>query len=295
MKTKGILLIALGHSNYGRMALNLAVSLKVTDSSTKIALAFGGNVLDDIRHYPIDKYFDELIPVPQDNYMRNGNSEFIRSKLHMYDLSPFDETIFLDVDMLWHPVRSASVLFNALKDVPVTFQNRGCLDLSAETLDPEYSMWADVNEVKSKYKFKEGRYYQLHSEFVYFKKQKKVQKLFDDAKDIYDNLKVKSFVFGGGIPDELPFSISMTKNDTYPHEDNYVPIYWEVTEKKNLQRNPNELYLNFFGYSTGGSFHTKTMKEFYNNLARYYFNKEGLQYPFNLIDKRDYMPTRRNL
>ncbi len=296
--SKGVLLIALGHSNYGRMALNLAASLKTTDPNVQIALAFAGQSLNDIGHYPIGDYFDHFIPVGPECYTRKEKTEWIKAKTFMYDLSPFDETIFLDVDMLWHPQMPISNLFTQLganKKLNLTFQNRGFLDLSKKDLPKDYSMWADVNEVKRAYGIKKGKYYQLHSEFVYFRKCDEVKKYFDDAKDIYDNLMVESFVFGGGIPDELPFGISMMLNNMYPHETPFTPVYWEVTEKRAMQRTPAKLYSEFYAYSCGGSFHSKTMKQFYNNLAKFYFNKAGLQYPYYLTNKRDYLPERTNL
>ncbi len=293
--TRGILLIALGHPNYGRMALNLAVSLKVTDPDVKIALAFAGESLEHIQQYPIIEYFDRLIPVSPEAYTRDGKTEWIKAKTWMYELSPWDETLFLDVDMIWHPVIKASEVFDWFKKVDVTFQNRGYLDLSGKNLDPKYSMWADVNQVKAAYGFKKGKYYQLHSEFVFFRKGEKVKQLFDDARHEYDNLKVDSFVFGGAIPDELPFGIAMIKNNLYPHKANFTPVYWEVTEKQNLHREPKRLYQEFVAYSTGGSFHKSTMKDFYNTLAQFYFNKAGLQYPYKLTDKRAYLPERQNI
>jgi len=293
--TKGILLIACGHPNYGSMALNLAVSLKVTDPDVKIALAFAGESLNHIQQYPLLDYFDKMIPVQPEAYTRNDNVEWIKAKTFMYDLSPWDETIFLDVDMIWHPVQKATDVFAQFKKVNLTFQNRGFLDLSGDNLDPKYSMWADVNDVKALYRFKKGKYYQLHSEFVYFKKSEKVKTFFDTAKHEYDNLLVDNFVFGGGIPDELPFGIAMIKTGLYPHATPFTPVYWEVTEKRDMHRNPRELYETFVAYSTGGSFHADKMKQFYNTLAQFYFNKAGLQYPYKLTDKRAYLPERKNI
>lgn len=295
IQNEGVLLIALGHSNYGRMAFNLAVSIKAGNPDAQIAIAFAGSALDDLQHYPITKYFDHFIPVPREAYTRAGKTEYIKSKTWMYELSPFDATLFLDVDMLWHPGQKVSDVFKMLTKVKVTFQNRGFLNLAPAILPKDYSMWADVNEIKQAYGFKKGKYYQLHSEFVFFRKCDEVKKFFDDAREIYDHLKVKSFVFGGAIPDELPFGIAMIKNNCYPHKDNFVPVYWEVTEKQNLQRKLERLYSEFYAYSTGGSFHTKTMKSFYNNLAKFFFNREGLQYPYFLQNKREYLPERSNL
>lgn len=293
-KTSGILIIAAGHPNYGRMAFNLAVSLKTADPTVEIALAMTSSALDHIDHYPIHQYFNHFITIPPDAITRGVATEFIKAKTWMYDLSPFDTTLFLDADMLWHPKHAPSKLLKEIKE-PLTFQNRGCLDISASVLDSKFSMWADVNEVKSKYKFTGGFYYQIHSECVIFKKSPKVKAFFDHAKQNYDTLKVKHFNFAGAIPDELPFAIAMLQTGMYPHKKNWTPIYWEVTEKKMLHNNPSRLYNDYYGYSTGGSFHNKSMKEFYNNLANYYFKKSNLHHPYMLQNKRDFIPERANL
>ena len=38
MENKGIVIVALGHDNYRRMALNLALSIRVSNPDTQIAL-----------------------------------------------------------------------------------------------------------------------------------------------------------------------------------------------------------------------------------------------------------------
>lgn len=293
IKTKGIVLIALGHGYYGRMAHNMAASLKVCEPDMPIAIICNDSAMEYLKVYNISRTFDHVITAPAEAYTRNGKREYIKAKTFMYDLSPFDETIFMDADMVWMPRHKPSELFEQLKDVDFTVQNRGYLDISETDKLAKYVMWADLNEVVEAHKLKEGKYYQVHSEFVYFKKKAAVKKLFDKWKETYDNLKVNHFNFAGAIPDELPLSIAMIKTGVYPHADNYIPIFWFATEKKFP---PDAvLFTDFFAFSVGGSFHNSQQKNLYNRLVQYYFNRLGLSHAWKLQNKRNFLPERRNL
>jgi hypothetical protein len=285
---RGIFILALGHPNYSRMALNLAMSLKFSAPDVKITLGYEGESLSHIQG--LTGMFDKLIEVDKKYFTSRGNIEYIKAKTGIYDLSPYDETLFLDADMLWLPRKSVNKMFDELKDVDFTIQNRSNIDLAGNDLDRNYSFWCDVNELKEKYG--KGLYYQLSSEVIYFKKNKEVKKIFTDAQKLYDNLKIQNLSFAGGIPDELIFSISMIQNKKYPHQ-TWIPVYWEQAEKRNLSAAP--MYDQYYGYSAGGASSSTVMKNFYDNLAKFYANHFGIAHPYKLKDKRTYIPERTNI
>lgn len=287
---RGVFILALGHANYGRMAHNLAMSLKFGCPDIDITLGYAGNGLGHIEGFT--GIFNNLIEVDPKYYTKYGNIEYIKAKTGLYELSPYNETLFLDADMLWLPRKGVNTVFEELKDTDFTIQNRGSLDLSGSDLDPKYSFWCDVNELKKEYKITAGMYYQLSSEVIYFKKNKEVKKLFADAVKIYDNLKIGNLGFAGGIPDELVFSISMIQNKKYPHKP-WIPIYWEQAEKRNLSASP--MYDQYYGYSAGGATHSNIMKSFYNNLSKFYANHFGILHPYTLKDKRSFLTERTHI
>lgn len=286
-KEKGILIIALGHPNYGRMALNLAISLKYT-SKLPIVLAHDNSAISQIQGN-LDK-FDELVLVPEKAYHRRGMKEYIKAKTAIYNLSPFEETIYLDADMLWLPKRPIDLLFDELKETDLAIQSRGTVDLTQNHLPERSSFWCDLNEYKKEYGG--DKFYSLSSEFIYFKKTKENKKFFSDSAKIYDSLKVSHTVFAGGIPDELVFNISMLQNCIENYKDFYTPIYWEQAERKNLQ--PSEMYQRYFGYSAGGKIYSNNEKKFYDNLSQFYGTHSGVHY-FKLKDKMKYLPERANI
>jgi len=231
---KGVIIMAMGNPNWGKLAVNLAMSLRFTTPNIKITLAQCGNGASQIGEFG-KTLFDKIIPIKKEYYTKEGRTEYLKAKLAMYKLSPYDETIFLDADMVWCPKRSINDLFVELKDVEFTIANRGHMSLESEKINDDFGVWASPKKIKKAFKFTKGKYYNLSSEMVYFKKSKEVGKLFSDALKIYDKNNYTYKLFNGAQPDELPLIISMIKNDIYPHKDNYKPIYWESAEHRHLE------------------------------------------------------------
>lgn len=289
-ETKGVLLIALGHSEYGRMAYNLAASLLNTAPDLKIHLVYTPSAIHHLNDGQ-KQMFTSMKEAPKELYINDGKFEFIKAKPAMYDLSPFDTTIFLDVDMVWLNKNSINKLFDELAELDYTCKNTGCIDLSADTLDSKYSQWADVNEIKSAYGIEEGRYYSLHSEFIYFVKSEANKLFFDEWQKQYAEMKVKHVTFAGGVPDELPLAIATIIHDKYPHKDNFVPVFWERNQKP-LER--SELIANYYGYSIGGNNMTPNQEQTYNDFVRHYMNKIGSRIVFTAASKKSYLTERQN-
>jgi hypothetical protein len=88
--TKGYLVMAQG--DYVSQAEALAKSITCTQSSTnKISVITDGN--------PDPTLFDHVIPLEKDI---SGNSTWkIHNRVQFYELSPYDETVILDADMLF--------------------------------------------------------------------------------------------------------------------------------------------------------------------------------------------------
>lgn len=285
---RGVIILALGHAYWGRWAYNLAMSLKYTCPEIKITLLYAGNGLTHI----VDRsLFDKVIKVPSKYYTTNGRVQYLKAKTALYKLSPYDETIYLDADMVWLPKRSVMTLFNEL-NVDFTMANRSWMALESENLTDTFGVWASPKYIKDVFKFKEGRFYNLSSEMIYFKKTKEVSKLFSDAFKLFD-AEINITIFNGGMPDELPFTISMIKNNIYPHKDNYKPFYWESAEHLRLQG--GDLNNGFYAYSMGGHISHPMMKKTYDNLVQFYCNQFNQISPFFWKDKRGWMPARQNL
>ncbi len=288
---KGIVLLALGHAYWGRWAYNLALSIKFSNPELKITLLYAGDGKNQISDITL---FDKMIEVPPELYTSHRGIEYLKVKTALYKLSPYKETIYLDADILLTPRRKLSELFEQFKDVDFTMANRGYVNLDENPAD-EFGVWCAPSDVKKAFGFTKGKYYNLTSEFIYFKKKKRVGKLFADAFKLYDTDKVSpNRLFNGGMPDELPFTIAMIKNDLYPHLDSFLPVYWEAASRPPLRLTGGDLN-QYYAYSMGGHIAHPIMKKTYDNLVQFYCNQFNIAYPFKWINKRRWMPGRSSL
>jgi hypothetical protein len=277
---KGIFLIACGHAYYGKMAAALAATLKASDKTLPIHLAYAGDALNHLSAGEKD-LFDSYSIIPPEYYTTAQGVKWIRTKMFIYELSPFDETLYLDCDILWLK-RSPAELFDQLKNYDITFSNFGSGG----------SMWANHQEIKKAYNITQP-IYGIHSELIYFKKSEKVKNFFDTALSIFDDIKIKHIVFAGSIPDELPLSIAAAITNTKPHRSNYRPVFWAKMEPGH-----KHIYLiaqKFYAVSMAGNTNTNFEIDTYNTLSSAAYHKLGLQKPFSWKMKRSFLPERKNL
>lgn len=297
-ETFGIILTALDSPYYGKYAFQLALSLKYTSPNVSIALLCNDKGMAHLSKSELN-FFDKIIKVNSVAVTSNGREATLKFKTYLYDVSPYDATLYLDADTLFNPKRSVDDMIAEIpKDCVFTMQNRGCQDLAKltdEQLNSRYTIWANSLHIKKAYKFEEGKIFNLSSELIYFKKDASVKALFDKAKKVYDNPKVQYEFFNGGVPDELPFAIAMIETGMYPHLENWRPFYWESFDKKRLLNNPRDLYAQYYGTSFGGNMQENFIKKFYHNLAQYYCNQFGVQHVFDLKNKRSFLPNRHTI
>ncbi len=287
---RGIIILALGHPYWGRWAYNLAMSIKYSSPDARITLLYAGDGKTQIRDTSL---FDKMIEVPNKYYLTDGRLEYMKVKTALYKLTPYKETIYLDADTIWINSKTVDQLFTELESVDFTMANRGHMSLSSDILPEEFGVWASPSHIKDHFNFKEGKFYNLSSELIYWKKDKKVAKLFADAFKLWD-APINHRTFNGSMPDELPFTISMIKNNLYPHQDNYKPFYWEAASKPPLRLEGADLKA-YYAYSMGGHMAHPLMKKIYNNFVQFYCNQFNVMTPYFWLDKFGWMPGRKTL
>ncbi len=276
--TRGILIQALGHNNYYQMAVVLAASIKANEPDMPICLVTDNDVKDS--HVGLFR----MVKKPTKKSIYKGNKiEYIKAKLFMYDLSPFDETIFLDADQITIDSCKYLPIFEELASIDFTMSNTGLANTS---------IWADMKEVKEVYG--ENPFWNFHSEFVYFKKSKEVKKYFDAAIKVYEENKIKTATrfSGATMADELAFQCAAIITGIYPHKENWTPNFWFDRDHANSRKMPYELK-NYVTYSIGGNSIPTNVKNNYNILAKHYFAKLGLSNPYQVVDKKQFLPERK--
>lgn len=278
---KGIVIVATGHPYYGRMAYNLAVSIKAVEDMP-VSVLFSGNALNHLSEDQLN-FFDKIVELPGSVPQGSG------AKLWVNEFTPYKETLLLDADMLWLPKKTPSQLFDELEEVEFTAITEGYHN-GEDHGNPVYFYWASVEEIREVYKI-EGKIYQWRSEVLYFKKSAKNSKLFRQAQKIFLNPKLTTIKeYAGGVPDELALNIAAAIQEMEPHVEKWQPAFWW---KLNNQIVPgfDQLY-SYYLASFGSNVASQPVKALYNRVMKAAAYKLGVSHVFPLHSKREFLPER---
>jgi hypothetical protein len=281
---RGIIIPCVKHPYYGRLAYNLAITIKVVDPETSITVLHDGRGLSHLSEDQ-KEIFDNRIEVGPEVQLGCA------TKLWAYDYSPYDETIVLDADMVWLPQRSPSELFYECKDVEFTSITEGWYE-SDEVNDTnaKYFYWAQPAEIQEVYKV--GRVYQWRTEVMYFKKGAKAKAIFKLAKKVFSNPKLKTVLkYATGTADELAINVSCAVNDVHPHIYKWKASYWNRLHGYRIPEY-GALYNDYYLASFGSNENQAEQKKFYNMIVKAACYKMGRQHIFQLQSKRDVLPER---
>lgn len=172
--TRGYIILAQNSKtfNYIRLAYALALSIKGTQSTVnKVCLA------TDMPLECIDKkvvaIFDDIVPIPWSDHAKSATWK-IENTWKFYHMSPYDETVILDADMLfptdishWWDILSQQDIW--ITDKPRTYKG----ELITST---RYRKVFVANDLPN-----------VHIAFLYFKKSKLASELFEFIEIIFNN------------------------------------------------------------------------------------------------------------
>jgi len=269
---KGILIVATGHPNYGNLAYNLALTIKAA-GDIDISVVWSERSLSHLNDEQ-KKVFDKLIELPE-NY-RTG----FGVKLHLDQLTPYNNTLYLDADMLWLG-KNPNELFESLQGNDFAIITEG----SSDKPNQKYYFWADHSEIKTVYNVK--KVYQTRSEVIYFEKGCKVFKECRKLKPEEKLLTIRKF--GEWVPDELYFNIAIAilEIELKP----FMPAYWSRLHNE-IMPNLSVLYKEYYLLSFGSNAASPIMKRAYDNIMKVVCNKLGKPYMFKLKSKKEWAPGR---
>lgn len=202
--TKGVLLVAYGDKSYGGWAYNMAQSLRYHSPSVNIHLACMPETVKDIDL----SVFTTVDMAPDLPFKFNGTIDTAQAKTLLFDLSPYDQTIYLDVDGV------------ALNDIEpyfervfaghsVYYQGMG----QGTKADAISYMWLLSNEITwNHFGLKEDAIFTTsQTSFVAFDRSELADKFFARLKENYknkaaDNLFAITWGPAAHQPDELYYS-----------------------------------------------------------------------------------------
>lgn len=286
----GILLLALDHPYYGRMAYNLAMSIKAKDRNVHITLVYTESAITHINQRNM-WVFDNKMAISSD-------SQPFLAKLLLDQLTPYQRTIYMDVDTLWVNKDSPANLFEKLKGNPFTGITEGMHDYSTgvSELSKIYPTWADLDEIKQLYKLTNPVIYQWRSEFIYFEECEKSNNLFMCAREAYARAHELTTLkkFANHIPDELAFNVAVNICNMWPHEYKWKPTYWDRMHGGNMAT-IDDLQANYYALSCGSNSGTGSLQRMYNRICSASAGRLALQHVFPLINKKEMMLNRQSM
>lgn len=292
MLKSGVVIVAAGHPYYGRMAFNLAKTIKAVDPACRVQIIKNGNALNHLRSPTDYNVFDDITTVP--------DIQGFELKLHADYLSVYDQFLLLDADCIWVSKKSPVDLMNELSNVcDFTGITEGVYNIKNphnSDVHKHYYFWADVKDIIDTYQLSES-IYQWRTEFMFIKKSETAYDLFSLARLVYNEAtnKLHSIkLFAGHVPDELAINIATSIKDIHPHVYKWCPSFWHRLSYENIP-SMDAIANNYYILSCGSNVNTSNVKRVYNMFVKAASYKLGMQHVFELISKREMMPERQKM
>lgn len=212
--TKGIVLLSFGSATYAKYAMNMAYSIKHY-CSVPVHLFSDGFGLDEIDQSIFDKV-----------EIREFSKDPGYNKMCLYENSPFDRTLYLDVDGVC--MKDVTPVFEALNGTPVYTQ---VIDYGPYTESKNYMEWAKNKTIWEHFKLKEDAILcSVQTSIIYFEKGKKAEKFFDKLKQNYSNPlpKDKYHILWGRRkhhPDEVYYAATLAQMNIVPKPE-FAPVFF---------------------------------------------------------------------
>lgn len=275
---RGVITIAVGDILYGKMAFNLALSVK-HGSKIPMAVIYTKSAFKGIEN--LLSIFTHTIELSDtDNPVKLAMQ--LKASLNIY--TPFDRTIFLDSDCIMCPTHNVDKWFDELNGVPFTAYNNAIYKL-VEKPYPYYKCWAKPDDIREAYHLKKtDKIPQINSSFLYWEKRDEADELFCCATMIMAHKAVEHEGFRGEFPDELALNIACCLTGVMPHKKMYRPIYLYI-----LSEYISKEYIieNFGALSIIGSDIKDTrVYSYYNDFVDYYYDIAGYPTKFYYTPKK---------
>ncbi len=234
MAAQGIVLMALGKPIYGQYAFNLALSLKVNIRSSQadypIVLFKEDSAIETLTSSHLT-VFDAVVDLPSEYYIYEDRIQYFRAKSRIYDFTPFNKTLWLDVDSLINFGKGEDVkrMFNSAEvgDYCALTYNLIDCDTKRKLVDSKFvpALWSALTpQLVDFYNLSGKQLAQINSSWLYFEKNTRTEEYFEVTKKLWEGEK-KVKTFRGDYPDEFFFHIAGAKTGLRNRDIPFVPLY----------------------------------------------------------------------
>ena len=285
----GVVMIAVGHPYYAHMACNLAVSLKYYDPDINITLIKQDTTIQYMDEV-CKRLFNSFIEVPEHCLTGPHGYDPFKIKLHLDQLTPYENTLFLDADTVWMTRIKPMELIAELSGREFQMASRGRISTQTGELK---SRWVDLAKVHELFGYE--NVYDLSSEVLYFEHGSVSTSIFDNARRLYFDTRLQVQDFGGGKADEAYFMLALEEVGYEMNQATYLPSYWEPMYFPKMHSR-EYIQNNFALLSLGGNQSSSHIKKIYDSLNRHFHFRMGLKrIPYQLINKKSIMAQRKDI
>jgi hypothetical protein len=272
---RGIVTIAVGNSYYGNLAYILALSCKKF-SDLPVFLVAEKDTLSGLNE--VEKtIFSEILYV--DNFKDNFKENYLKVKLFLNELTPYDETLFLDADTV--AIKNFDSVFLELK-FNILFSYHGYYDISQKRIvSGSKGFWGFPQKIV-KYHNLKGILPSLSSTFILFNKSEESSFIFKQAQKLYEDKNCPLHKFDNYIPDEYFFNVAFSLSGKELPYSYYYPVFC-VWFHKEIKK--EELYERFYFLTTGGNTTTRKISDIYNQCVANLVSEKDF-YRFKYKDKK---------
>lgn len=277
--TRGILLIAFGHVSYMKWAYNMAYAIKYYNPDLPIRL-----IADSEISFPSDPVFERVVYRTMERG-EDGKIDAAMVKIHMDEFSPFDQTIYLDVDGV--PLKDISGLFDII--FPAHSVYAQVMGKGGKNDPISYSPWASNETIWNHYGLSDDTILcGLQSSIVAWDNSNVSKQYFSQLRKNYEN-KITDLSLAWGErkaqPDELYFSATMAQMGIVP-DDVLQPVYFprEHTNKRGEIKDKHYILSMWGAKDMARPF----AKDWYNNLMHRYMSEQKKQHLFKCHELYQY-------
>ncbi len=270
-----VVLMAFGKPSYGKMAFNLALTIKHFSPNIPIRLIYEPAALDGV--HPSRRWvFNSLVEIEQADLYENGKFNPGKAKTRIYKYLVADESIYLDVDALCNkPLEPLFDLCTGYYHTQVVGKKK-----PSQGRDFPEMQWAYLDDVVNHYGISEDTtVYATNSSFAYIKKGKEAEKLFKQIQENIDNpLPKLRLAWGGSFPDELALNVALGQVKHDPS----LPVQPVFFQCGGAISNFTTIKENHFimGYYGGKRFTCQSLWEYYDRFLKQVANGFGMVHEY---------------
>lgn len=240
------------------------MSLKAYDPGVQIALVHDSSAISHLSKEEKNLFDQFIIADPQD-YTIDGKTQYQRVKLCLDKYTPFDGSLYIDVDTIWFPKKKISDLLQNLEEFDFYIGKNGEYNPASRTgTGQNYTYWGRQHLIIRYHKLR-NTLPQTVSGVFWFKKSVFSAEVFARAQAIYTDRMAPCVKWANGKPDEYCFNVALSEM-AYSQKDAHF-VYFD---KINGQIDRERIFNNFWGMAAGGNKLAPKVADFYNDLVLMY-------------------------